>query len=417
MSRLLHTSDWHLGRTLFRHSRDEDFDAVLGEIVAIAHESKPDLIVHSGDLFDSSRPSWRELMRAMRTLNRLAEVAPTVVLAGNHDSPGFFKLLGYVSGPTRGWGLFFIDRLREPDAGGVLTFDACGGKQRIRLAVMPFVHPNRFWERSMVFGTTYADYTAAMRGLQAQLAEGLLEGHDPDRDVLVFAAHLFVAGARPSSSERGADCEAHHAIPPEDLPPVAYAALGHIHAPQPVAGVRAAAARYAGSPLQLDFGEAGEAKSVVIVDADPGRPVRVMPRPLTNGRQLATFTGTFEELAARAGEYAGTFLKVVLTGEEADAHLGPKVAAIVPDAILISAVAAREASPDTLLDTELGDEPDLPDAFRAYLASQGVPPSSAQEAVTAFARLLSELDEEDPPPAPAEELLRAALADTWTEAS
>lgn len=417
MSRLLHTSDWHLGRTLFGHSRDEEFDAVLAEIVAIAHESRPDLIVHSGDLFDSSRPSWRELMRAVRALSRLAEVAPTVTLAGNHDSPGLFKVLGYLTGPKRGRGLFFIDRLREPDKDGVLTFDTCSGQQRIRLAVMPYVHPNRFWKRSMVFGTTYADYTAAMRRLQEQLAAGLWEGHDPDRDVLVFAAHLFIAGARPSSSERKADCEAHHAIPPQDLPPVDYAALGHIHAPQRVAGVRAAAASYAGSPLQLDFGEAGEAKSVVIVDADPGRPVRVLPRRLTSGRPLATFTGTLDELSARSGEYAGTFLKVVITGEEADAHLGRKVAAIVPDAILISAGAAREASPETVLDTELGDEPDLPDAFRAYLAGQGVPRSGTQVAVTAFARLLGELDVEDPPPAPAEELLRSALDDTWPEAS
>lgn len=417
MSRLLHTSDWHLGRTLYRHSRDEDFDAVLAEIVSIAHESRPDLIMHSGDLFDSSRPSPRELMRAMRVLDQLAEVAPTVVLAGNHDSPGYFELLRYLSGPARGRGLFFIDRLREPHDGGVLTFDACGGKQRIRLAVMPFVHPNRFWQRSMVFGTTYADYSAAMRGLQAQLAAGLFEGHDPDRDVLVFAAHVFIAGARPSSSERKADLETHYAIPAADLPPVAYAALGHIHAPQSVAGVPSAAARYAGSPLQLDFGEAGEAKSVVIVDADPGRPVRVMPRPLTSGRRLATFTGTFDELSAQAGEYAKTFLKAVITGVEADAQLGRKVAEMVPDAILISAVAAREASSDTVLDTDLGNEPDLPDAFRAYLTEQGVPSSSTQDTVAAFARLLGELDEEDPPPAPAEELLRAALANRWTEAS
>ncbi|MFH8789106.1 metallophosphoesterase family protein [Streptomyces roseoverticillatus] len=417
MSRLLHTSDWHLGRTLYRHSRDEDFDAVLAEIVAIARESRPDLIVHSGDLFDSSRPSWQELMRAMRALDQLATVAPTVVLAGNHDSPGYFKVLSYLSGPSRGRGLFFVDRLRPPHEGGVLTFDACGGEQRIRLAVMPFVHPNRFWERSSVFGTTYADYAAVMRGLQAQLVAGLHEGHDPDRDVLVFAAHVLIAGARPSSSERKADLEVHYAIPAEDLPAVAYAALGHIHAPQPVAGVPADAARYAGSPLQLDFGEAGEAKSVVIVDADPGRPVRVMPRPLSSGRPLATFTGTLDELRSMAGEYAGAFLKAVITGEEADAQLGRKVAEIVPDAILISAALAWEASPDTVLDTEPGDEPDLPDAFRAYLAEQGLPGSGAQDTVTTFVRLLGELDEEDPAPAPAEELLRAAVAKTWTEAS
>jgi exonuclease SbcD len=283
MSRLMHTSDWHLGRTLYRHSRDEEFDAVLAEIVSIAQESKPDLIVHSGDLFDSSRSSSREKLRAMRVLDQLAAVAPTVVLAGNHDSPDDFELLRYLTGPARGRGLFFMDRFREPEDGGVLTFDACGGTQRIRLAAMPYVHPNRFWERSMVFGTTHADYAVAMRELQARLTAALFEGHDPERDVLVFAAHVFISGTQPSSRRHKGDCERHYPMSAADLPPVDYAALGHIHAPQPVAGVRAASARYAGSPLQLDFGEAGEAKSVVIVDANPGRPIRVLPRPLTGG--------------------------------------------------------------------------------------------------------------------------------------
>ncbi|MFD0391801.1 exonuclease SbcCD subunit D [Streptomyces nogalater] len=83
----LHTSDWHLGRTLQRRSRDAEFDAVLAEITAIAEDVQPDLIVHSGDLFDSYRPAHKDVLRAMRCLNGLADIAPTVVLGGNHDSP------------------------------------------------------------------------------------------------------------------------------------------------------------------------------------------------------------------------------------------------------------------------------------------------------------------------------------------
>ncbi|MET7639855.1 exonuclease subunit SbcD [Streptomyces sp. NPDC005438] len=416
MSRLLHTSDWHLGRSLYRRSRDEEFDAVLAEIVSIAQESKPDLIVHTGDLFDSPRSS-REKLRAVRVLDQLAAVAPTVVVAGNHDSPDDFELLRYLTGPARGRGLFFIDRFREPEDGGVLTFDTCGGQQRIRLAVMPYVHPNRFWERSMVFGTTHADYAAAMRELQARLTAALFEGHDPKRDVLVFAAHVFIAGTEPSNRRHKGDCERHYPLPAADLPPVDYAALGHIHAPQPVAGVRAGAARYAGSPLQLDFGEAGEAKSVVLVEAHPGRRIGALPRPLTSGRPLVPFKGTLEELAARADEYAGAFLNAQITGEEGDAHLSRKVAEIVPDAILVNAVAAQDASPESVLGTGLDEEPDLSDAFGAYLTERRMSAGSAQDAVTAFTSLLGELDEEDPPPVPAEELLRAALAHPWTEAS
>ncbi|MEK2479045.1 exonuclease SbcCD subunit D [Streptomyces noursei] len=413
MSRLLHTSDWHLGHTLYGHSREEDFDAVLAEIVAIAQESQPDLIVHSGDLFHSSRPTARDLMRAMRALDELAAVAPTVVLAGNHDSPAYFEFLNLVSGPSRGRGLFFIDRLRPAHDGGVLTFDGCGGEQQIRLAALPFVHPNRFWQRS-ASETSYANYAEAMRGLQVELMEALHEGYDPGRDVLLFTAHLYVTGANRSKSERAVDES--FEIAPEDLPVVSYAALGHIHRPQPVRGPKFTA-RYAGSPLPMDFGEADESKSVVIVDADPGRPVRALPRRLSSGRRLAHFNGTLDELKAMAAQYDGTFLKPVITGEEPDALLSHKIAEIVPHAILINPAPAREAADGAVLDCDSVDEPDLPDAFRAYLAREGLSSADAESTVTAFNQLLNELDDETPPPVPAEELLRTALEDTWTEAS
>lgn len=413
MSRLLHTSDWHLGHVLHGHPREEDFEAVLAEIVAIAQESMPDLIVHSGDLFHSSRPTVRDLFRAMRTLRELAAIAPTVVVAGNHDSPHYFEFLNFMSGPSCGRGLFFVDRLRPAHDGGVMTFEACGGEQRIRLAALPFVHPNRFWQRSSTSGTSNADYNEAMRGIHRELMEALHEGYEPGRDILVFTAHVLVAGAMTSPSERAVD-EAFETSP-EDLPVVSYAALGHIHRPQTVEGLKFAA-RYAGSPLPMDFGEADEAKSVVIVDADPGRPVRVLPRRLSSGRRLAHFTGTLEELKAATAQYDGTFLKPLIAGEEPDGLLSQKIAEIVPNAILINPAPAREAAAGAVLDSDPGDEPELPDAFRAYLASEGLDADAAESTVTAFLHLLNELDDETLTPAPAEELLRAALENPWTEA-
>ncbi|MFB8219004.1 MULTISPECIES: exonuclease SbcCD subunit D [Streptomyces] len=411
--RLLHTSDWHLGHVFHGHPREEDFDAVLAEIVAIAQESQPDLIVHSGDLFHHSRPTIRAMSRAMDTLIELAAIAPTVVLAGNHDSPAYFEFFGSMNGPTRGRGLFFADRFRPADDGGVLTFDACGGEQRIRLAVLPFVHPNRFWQHSAT-GTSYADYAEGMRGLQAELMRAMHEGFDPDRDILLFAAHVYVTGAQRSPSERAVDDG--FETGPENLPEVSYAALGHIHRPQPVRGAKCTA-RYAGSPLAMDFGEADESKSVVIVDADPGRPVRALPRRLSSGRRLTQFTGTLDELRTFSAEYDGTFLKPVITGEEPDALLSHKISEIVPDAILVNPAPAREAAADAVMDGDPGEEPELPDAFRAYLASEGMSGAAAESTVTAFTHLLNELDDETLPPVPAEDMLRAALENTWTEAS
>ena len=92
-ARVLHTSDWHLGVTVRGHSRREDHAAVIDEIVSIAEEARPDLVVHTGDLFDGHRPAMAEFGDAITSLRRLADVAPVVLLAGNHDSAGVFEVL------------------------------------------------------------------------------------------------------------------------------------------------------------------------------------------------------------------------------------------------------------------------------------------------------------------------------------
>ncbi|MFI1815147.1 exonuclease SbcCD subunit D [Streptomyces sp. NPDC020422] len=413
MSRLLHTSDWHVGHTLYGHPRTADFDAVLAEIVDIARDIQPDLIIHTGDLFHSSRPSAADLIRAMRVLKQLAAVAPTVIVAGNHDSPTYFRFFDLLAGQSVGRGLFFVDRFRTAEEGGVFTFDACGGEQRIRLAAMPFVHPNQFWQRSAL-DTSYADYAEGMRALQEQLLESMREGYDPDRDVLLFAAHVYVAGARRSPSERRIDES--FEIAAEDLAKVSYTALGHIHRPQAVRGP-SFPARYAGSPLAMDFGEAGESKSVVVVDVDPGRPVRAVPRTLTSARRLDVFEGTLDDLKAEADRYDGTYLKAVITGEEPGVPLAQKIAAIVPNAIAINPVLATEPATDIVAGLGPVEELELPDAFRAYLGQEGVSGAAADSTVATFVQLLNEVDDEAPPPVLAEELLRAALEDTWTEKS
>src|SRR5664279_4267963 len=104
-------------------------------------------------------------------------------------------------------------------------------------------------------------------------------GYHPEQDVLVFAAHLYIEGALPSRSERALELTDTYATAATALPQVAYAALGHIHRPQSI-GRTGFPTRYAGSPLQLDFGEVGENKSLVLVTAEPSRPAHPQVVPL-----------------------------------------------------------------------------------------------------------------------------------------
>ncbi|MEU0785365.1 exonuclease SbcCD subunit D [Streptomyces sp. NPDC006173] len=417
----LHTSDWHLGRTLQRRSRDEEFDAVLAEITAIAESVQPDLIVHSGDLFDTYRPAHKDILRAVRCLYGLSRIAPTVVLGGNHDSPELFDLLGYLCTlrPDADQGrLRFVHGRGDTEPGTVLDFDSRDGRERIRLAALPYVHPNRYLHLFPGFGTTDGAYAAGLRELQDGLLTRLLDGHDPDRDVLLFTAHQYVGSSVPSYSERMWEAREPYATAADALPQVAYCALGHIHKPQPVGSGRLPA-RYAGSPLQMDFGESEETKSVTVVDAAPGRRTLITPHTLHSGRRLARFAGTLEELGASAAQYRGVYLKTVIRSEEPIARLGERVAELVPDAIVVDVeedCAATRATVMTGADATGEDQLDVTAAFSAYLADAGTPGQNADEVVTAFTGLLNATDSAVPH-SPAERLLAEAIASPWTSAA
>jgi exonuclease SbcD len=402
--RLLHTSDWHLGRTVKqRWSRDADFDAVLAEITGIARDARPDLIIHSGDLFDSIRPAAPDLARCLHALSDLSEVAPVVVVAGNHDSPVLLEALEFAAtafGAKTGPGVprvKFITRARHPRDGGILDYPARGGDQRIRVAALPFIHQNRFLDDFTSPASGTRDYARRLRDIQAELQRGLLDGRQPDRDVLVFAAHLYVDGALPSWTERPVEISDTYLTEADALPAVSYAALGHIHRPQAITR-GGLVARYAGSPLQLDFGEAGEDKSVVVADADPGRPVRVELVPLSAGRRLADFTGTLEELRAQAAQIGGAFVRAVIVSEQPIPNLAAAAKDAAPQATFVAIEPRCAASQVAVLERmeEDSEEPDLPDLFGDYLSGRVPAGMVADDILATFAGLLADAASEVP---------------------
>lgn len=416
--RMLHTSDWHLGRAVKQKSRDEDFDAVLAEITAITREAEPDLIVHSGDLFDSYRPGAADLHRCLRVLCDLSEVAPVVVVAGNHDSPVLLEALdfavsafGTAAGPGSPPRLKFVARPRHPREGGILEYPA-RREQRIRIAALPFIHQNRFLDELSGLASATRDYARQMRELQAGFQRGLLDGYQSDRDVLVFAAHLYVEGAIPSYTERPVEISETYLTEASALPQVSYAALGHIHRPQAVVGT-AATARYAGSPLQLDFGEAGEEKSVVIVDADPARPVRVEVVPLHAGRKLADFTGTLDELRAAAGSIGDAYVRAVIVSEEPIPSLATAAREAAPQATFVTVDPRCAASQVRVLERADADdrEPDLQDLFHEYLAGHAPEGTVAADILATFTALLADAGSEVPGAFGEEARLRKALGE------
>ena len=252
---------------------------MIDEIVALAEETKPHLIIHSGDLFDGPRPVVRRPQsRRLGAPAAGRRSRPWSWSAGNHDSPPLFRLFTQLLGeaaPIR-----FVDVARLPEAGGILEFPG-DRDERIRLTTLPFIHANRLvtgFEDPSLRTALYADRVAA---IEQRLANGLMANYDAGRDILLFAAHLYVGGATYGRSERCPARVRGVREPSRGIAAVSYAALGHIHKPQALPG--GTAGRYAGSPIQLDFGEEGEEKVTVVVDAAPGRPAVIEPRPVRAG--------------------------------------------------------------------------------------------------------------------------------------
>ena len=409
--KLLHVSDWHLGRTTYNASRVEDHEKVLAEILDLARQEKPDLVIHTGDLFESIRPAYEDMDRGIRALQALAEVAPVVVLCGNHDSPALFRLFNDLLGngpaapsPDKPARIRFVDRPRPADEGGVLTFPMARGGN-VLLATLPFVHANRMVRDFEQPETWMAAYADRVQQLQHHLSAGLEERANLARDVLVFAAHLHVAGATFSHSERQIHITDTYASRVEHVPKVSYAAFGHIHKPQALP--QNEKGWFAGSPIPLDFGEIGEQKYAILVEAEPGRPPSIQPVPLSGGRPLRRLQGTLDDLRALAPTVGKALCLVTVHTETPVTDLSEQVRQLLPQATLLQVTescSARKAVALRKEDAEVA-EPSFEELFREYLGETGTKGASVDRVLSTFSALLAAVDQEEKPSFPEEALL------------
>jgi DNA repair protein SbcD/Mre11 len=296
----LHTSDWHVGKRIGRYDRADEYRATIDEVVGIADSEKVDIVLHSGDLFDRPVPPIEAMDIAFSGLVRLTDNGsrPVVVIAGNHDSAGFFEALAPF---LRAQNIHLVGEIKRPDAGGVLDLATPAG--RAVVSCFPFLREGRafhVWDAVEEHYKLYADRLRAISEAYSSHA-GEIAGTDA---VQFLVAHFLVGGAKVHGhgaprGERSLHMGEAYAATSEAIPPgPQYVALGHIHAPQPVPGSKVPA-EYAGSLLELDFGEAGEEKRVVIVDVEPGLPAALRSVPLQAGRRLVRARGEWGELMTR----------------------------------------------------------------------------------------------------------------------
>lgn len=387
--KVLHTADWHVGKTVRGRSRAAEHEAVLAEVVAVADTEDVDLVLVVGDLFDTAAPtpeSERIVYRALLDLARGGR--PVVVVAGNHDNPRRLAAVAPVFAPGS---VHVATTVARPDDGGVLTLAV--GDVPVRLALLPFLSQRHVIGADELMAGEAAEhaqgYDDRVRRIVAALCRSFGEPVDGRPAVNLVVAHAHVAGGVVGGGERSAHTIFEYAVSPLAFPPTAhYVALGHLHRTQRVDGP--CPTWYPGSPLQMDAGEAADVKHVLVIDVEPGAPAQVRPLALTAGRRFRTVAGTLDELAAQVIEGSDDLVRVVVR-EASRVGLADEVRALFPDAIDIRVEAPGEA-------TDQRDDVGGPDGrgpgelFAAYLAERGV----ADDRLTAlFAGLLDEASEAD----------------------
>lgn len=372
MVKLLHTSDWHVGRRIGGRDRSDEHRAVLAEITRIASDARVDLVLVAGDVFDTSSPSPSAEEIVWRALLDLAEVAPVLVVAGNHDNERRFDAIAPALAMAR---ITMVGRARPAGKGGVVHDEDLG----VKVAMLPFVSQRGIVKAEQIM-TEDPDqhaggYEARLRAIVAALTDGMT-----DDTTNLLMSHLTVHGALAGGGERTAHIFG-YAVPASIFPGhLSYVALGHLHRQQKMP--HAASVWYSGSPLQLDFGEVADQKGVLLIDGTPGAPASVTSVPLTSGRPLTTLRGTLEEVLARADQVEGAYVKVELD-EKARVGLADQVKAAIPDVVDVRLL-HHERKPKQLAQRQ-SLEP--VEAFGAYLADRGVDDPKVN---SLFAELLDE---------------------------
>ncbi len=384
--RFLHTSDWHIGKPLRNQKRDAEYIAALEEVLAIAKDERVDAVLVAGDVFDSAVPPPEAERIFFHFVGELVGAGiPAVIIAGNHDHPK--RMNAYAPVLSR-LGIHVVGEPVLADEGGVIELPSRDRSETAVIAALPWVSERkvRDFETLMTEGKhieQYADGVAVMIG-------HLCKSFRPDT-VNLAMAHVFVAGANvpAESGERPLHVGALYTIQPARLPSEPqYIALGHVHMPQDVG---LSNARYCGSLLQCDFGEAGQRKGVNIIDVAPGRKAKVTFAPLASIRHLRNIGThkagvTLDEIAALAGEVDDAYLKVFVKIDRPLPGLAEQVRELLPNAVDIVVERADEKPDDDGRELQHLSAPEL---FSTYYHD-----THNSEPRTELLALFNRLDEE-----------------------
>lgn len=404
--RVLHTSDWHIGRTLYGRKRYEEFEAFLTWLAETIQQNEIDALLVAGDVFDTSAPSNRAQELYYRFLCRVAASScrHVVVVAGNHDSPSFLNApkellkaldVHVVGSSTESLEDEVLVLRNEQDAPELIVCAVPYLRDRdIRVAEAGESVEDK--ERKLVDGIR--THYAAVAALAEQKREEL--GVDIP---IVGTGHLFTAGGQTVDGDGvrelyvGSLAHVTAGIFPACFN---YLALGHLHVPQKVNGSETI--RYSGSPLPMGFGEAKQQKSVCQVEFhSTAASVQLIDVPIF--QKLERVKGDWDGISNRILELSATdcqgWLEVIYDGTEVIGDLRERLEAAISgtqmEILRIKNNRIIERVLGQIHEEETLDDLNVNDVFERCLAVHDVPEEQRPELLRAYQETVSSLYEDD----------------------
>ena len=405
IKKVLHTSDWHIGRKLKEHDRYEEFKKFFDWLEKLINTENIDTLLVAGDIFDNTNPSVQAQNLYYSFLRKIAK-SPScrhvVITSGNHDSPAFIDAPSELLKLCK---IHVIGQVCENSADEVIELRDENGNLELVVCAVPFLH-----DKDVRTVTADDDFHAIDKalsdGIKAHYEKVFTKAQEYSQDLPVIAmGHLFVQGGNYNKDEGlrslyvGTAVKISTEIFPEFL---TYTALGHLHSPQFVGRENI---RYSGSPIPMTFGETERKKSVCILELDGKNLANIKQVPVPIFQILKRVSGNLDEIYAEikklAEENISTWLEVSYTGENIIADLQKNLNDYAKNFPLIEILSIQDLSTKREIDKfdEIHVKSGLDDfspekIFDEILAHKDFSQDDKNEFMTMYKEILHEIDTE-----------------------
>ncbi len=423
--KLLHTSDWHLGRSLYGRKRYDEFKSFLDWLLATINEQQIDALLVAGDIFDTTTPSNKAQQLYYAFLAQVANshCRHVVVIGGNHDSPSF---LNAPKALLQALNVHVVGAMADDLADEVILLHKENSKEvEAIICAVPYLRDKDL--RSVAAGETledknrklseglknhYAAVVALAEEKRAELFEQGCTKKDSSLPPIIGMGHLFTNGAKTQEGDGVRELYigslAH--LGKESFPiALDYLALGHLHVPQKVGG--ADHIRYSGSPIPIGFGEAKQQKQVLVVSFNatkattPSKPatpeIEIIPVPCfqTLVRLEGSLALILSQLNQLKTEQSNAWLEIELTSQEVVADLREQIeAAIQGTAMEVRRIKNKQVIDQVLRSLAVGESLDnltVEQVFLRRLASRELSAADQQALTASFAEIVRDIHETD----------------------